>query len=143
MLQPSGRWRPSAWPPGADLARSNSGTRSTSVRSSSTTTGRGKAGRVGRAPATDEANLGRDPLVLPHDIAPLPHLFRILWLFWQMQDRMPEGRAWIEELLLRADALDDRGHAELLFIWAITATEVGDDDAALAALDAIAVRGRR
>jgi len=29
---------------------------------------------------------------LTHDIAPLPHIFRILWLFWQMRGRMPEGR---------------------------------------------------
>ena len=33
---------------------------------------------------------------LTNDITPLPHIFRILWLFWQMQGRMPEGRAWIE-----------------------------------------------
>ncbi len=32
-----------------------------------------------------------------HDIAPLPHIFRILWLFWQMHDRMSEGQAWIED----------------------------------------------
>src|SRR3712207_6917605 len=43
-----------------------------------------------------------------HDVAPLPHLFRILWLFWQMHGRMPEGRAWIHEVQRRADALDDR-----------------------------------
>ena len=35
---------------------------------------------------------------LAHDIAPLPHMFRILWLFWQMRGRMPEGRAWIDEV---------------------------------------------
>ena len=54
-----------------------------------------------------------------------------------MRDRMPEGRAWIEELLLRADALDDRAQAELLLISAVTAGEVGDDDGALAALEAM------
>ena len=74
---------------------------------------------------------------LTHDIAPLPHIFRILWLFWQMRDRMPEGRAWIDELLLRADALDDRAQAELLFTSAVTAVEVGDDDSALAAVEGI------
>ena len=36
-----------------------------------------------------------------HDITPLPHIFRVLWLFWQMRDRMPEGRAWIDELRLQ------------------------------------------
>ena len=70
-----------------------------------------------------------------HDIAPLPHLFLILWLFWQMRDRMPEGRAWIQELLLRADELEDRAHAQVLLISAVTAVEVGDDDGAQAAVE--------
>jgi predicted ATPase len=74
---------------------------------------------------------------LTHDIARLPHIFRILWLFWQMRGRMPEGRAWIDEVQLRADALDDRARAELLFTSAITAVEVGDDDSALAAVDGL------
>jgi predicted ATPase len=72
-----------------------------------------------------------------HDIAPLPHIFRILWLFWQMRGRMPEGRAWIDELRLRADALNDRAQAELLLTSAVTAVEVGDDDAALAAVEGL------
>ena len=74
---------------------------------------------------------------LAHDIAPLPHIFRILWLFWQMRGRMPEGRAWIDEVQRRADALDDRARAELLFTSAVTAVEVGDDDSALAAVDGL------
>ena len=78
-----------------------------------------------------------------HDPTPLPHIFRVLWLFWQMHDRMPEGRAWIDELRLRADTLDDRARAEVLFTWAVTAAEVGDDDSALAAVDEIKqVEGR-
>jgi predicted ATPase len=87
---------------------------------------------------TDEENL-RIAIrwFFSHDIAPLPHIFRILWLFWQMLDRMPEGRAWIDELRLRADALDDRAQAELLLTSAVTAAEVGDDDSALAAVEAI------
>jgi tetratricopeptide (TPR) repeat protein len=72
-----------------------------------------------------------------HDIAPLPHIFLILWLFWQLRDGMPEGRAWIQELLLRADALEDRAQAELLLISAVTAVEVGDDDSAQAAVEGI------
>ena len=40
-----------------------------------------------------------------HDITPLPHIFRVLWLFWQMRDRMPEGRAWIDEFRLKADTI--------------------------------------
>ncbi|TMA23558.1 MAG: DUF4062 domain-containing protein [Deltaproteobacteria bacterium] len=72
-----------------------------------------------------------------HDIAPLPHIFRILWLFWQMRDRMPEGRAWMQELRLRTDELNDRGQTELLLISAVTAVEVGDDDGALVALEGL------
>ncbi|MGY1603989.1 DUF4062 domain-containing protein [Geodermatophilus sp. SYSU D00815] len=72
---------------------------------------------------------------LAHDVAALPHVFRVLWLFWQMRGRMPEGRGWIHEARLRADALDDRSRAELLFTSAVTAVEVGDDDSALAAVD--------
>jgi predicted ATPase len=74
---------------------------------------------------------------LAHDIAPLPHMFRILWLFWQMRGRMPEGRAWIDEVQHRAGALDDRARAELLFTSAVTAVEVGDDESALAAVDGL------
>jgi ATP/maltotriose-dependent transcriptional regulator MalT len=64
-------------------------------------------------------------------------MFRILWLFWQMRGRMPEGRAWIDEVQHRAGALDDRARAELLFTSAVTAVEVGDDESALAAVDGL------
>jgi predicted ATPase len=74
---------------------------------------------------------------LTHDIAPLPHIFRILWLFWQMRGRMPEGRAWIDEVQVQADTLDDRARAELLVTSAVTAVEVGDDDSSLAAVDGL------
>ena len=72
-----------------------------------------------------------------HDITPLPHMFRVLWLFWQIRDRMTEGRAWIDELRPRADSLDEHARAEVLFTWAVTAVEVGDDAVALDAVDAI------
>lgn len=87
---------------------------------------------------TDEENL-RVAIrwFLTHDIAPLPHIFRILWLFWQMRGRMPEGRAWIDEVQPRAGALDDHAQAELLFTSAVTAVEVGDDDSALATVDGL------
>ena len=74
---------------------------------------------------------------LTNDITPLPHMFRILWLYWQMRGRMPEGRAWIDEVQRRADALDDRAQAELLFTSAVTAVEVGDDESALAAVEGL------
>jgi predicted ATPase len=74
-----------------------------------------------------------------HDITALPHLFRVLWLFWQMGDRMPEGHQWIEQLRVRIDELSADAQAELLFNAAVTAVEVGDDDGALAAVEAIRV----
>lgn len=70
-----------------------------------------------------------------HDVTPLPHLFRVLWLFWQMRDRMPEGQAWVEELRSAADPLDEQARAELLLISAVTAVEVGDDDRAFSTVD--------
>src|SRR5256885_7292499 len=54
-----------------------------------------------------------------------------------MRDRMPEGRVWIQELRLRAGELNDRAKTELLLISAVTGVEVGDDDAALVALDGL------
>jgi predicted ATPase len=87
---------------------------------------------------TEEGNLGvAIRWFFDHDIAPLPHMLLVLcqnnWLFWEMRDRMHEGRAWIQELLLRADALSDRARAEVLLIATATAVEVGDDDSAVAA----------
>ena len=69
-----------------------------------------------------------------HDITPLPHMFRVLWLFWQMRDRMTEGQAWVDELRPRAGSLDDHQRAEVLFTAAVTAVEIGDDARALAAI---------
>ncbi len=72
-----------------------------------------------------------------HDITPLPHIFRVLYPFWQMRDRMTEGRAWIEELRPQADSLGEHARSEVLFTSAVTAVEVGDDAGALAAIEAI------
>ncbi len=70
---------------------------------------------------------------LAHDPGPLPHLFRVLWLFWELRDDLGEVRAWVEQLLPTADTLDPQARAELLWTAAVTAVEVGDDPAALAA----------
>jgi predicted ATPase len=70
---------------------------------------------------------------LAHDPEPLPHLFRVLWLFWELRDNLGEVRAWVEQLLPTADTLDPQTRAELLWTAAVTAVEVGDDPAALAA----------
>src|SRR5690606_10746107 len=68
-----------------------------------------------------------------NDIAALPHLFRLLWRFWMLRDRMAEGRAWVDELRARESSLDDVGRAELWLTSATAASEVGDDDGAAAA----------
>jgi len=70
---------------------------------------------------------------LAHDPQPLPHLFRVLWLFWELEDHLGEVRPWIDQLLPTADTLDPRARAELLWTAAVTAVQMGDDPAALAA----------
>jgi ATP/maltotriose-dependent transcriptional regulator MalT len=68
-----------------------------------------------------------------HDTHPLPHMFRVLWWFWQLNDRMREGRAWLEELLPRADELNEQEQIDLYLTAAVTGIEVGDDDGSLSA----------
>jgi predicted ATPase len=92
---------------------------------------------------TDEDNLrAAIRWFFAHDIARLPHLFRALWLYWQVYDRMSEARHLAGELqrVVRPGDLDERAETELLFTIAVTSTEVGDDQAALDAVDAIAQR---
>jgi predicted ATPase/class 3 adenylate cyclase len=72
---------------------------------------------------------------LAHDPGPLPHLFRVLWMFWEARDHLGEARAWVERLLPAADALDLQARAELAWTALVTADEVGDDQAVLAARD--------
>ena len=82
----------------------------------------------------DEGNVRRAVRwFFDHDVSPLPHMFRILWWFWQLRDRMPEGQAWIEELEQHVDSFDDVGRLEVFLTAAVTAIEVGDDQGALAA----------
>jgi predicted ATPase len=75
---------------------------------------------------------------LAHDRGPLPHLFRVLWLFWELRDHLGEARAWVDQLLPTADSLDPQARAELLWTALVTALEVGDDQAALAASQRLA-----
>jgi predicted ATPase/class 3 adenylate cyclase len=70
---------------------------------------------------------------LAHDPTPLPHLFRVLWLFWSARDHLGEARAWVDQLLPAAGALDAQARAELAWTALVTADEVGDDQAVLAA----------
>ena len=75
---------------------------------------------------------------LDHDTEPLPHLFRVLWLFWEVRDHLGEARAWVGQLLSAAGSLHPVARAELLWTAAATGVEVGDDQAALAAGERLA-----
>jgi tetratricopeptide (TPR) repeat protein len=70
---------------------------------------------------------------LAGDRGPLPHLFRLLWLFWSLRDLEREARAWVEPLLPALGALDPQARAELAWVAAVTAVDTGDDAASLAA----------
>jgi predicted ATPase len=70
---------------------------------------------------------------LAHDPTPLPHLFRVLWPFWYLRDRQAAARPWVEELLPAAATFSLEARAELEWTATVTANEVGDDPAALAA----------
>ncbi len=70
---------------------------------------------------------------LGNDPAPLPHLFRVLWSFWFLREHMTEARGWVDQLLPTAGSLGPQARAELMWTAAVTANEVGDDVAALAA----------
>jgi len=75
---------------------------------------------------------------LAHDRGPLPHLFRVLWLFWTQQDLGREAWSWAEQLLPAAGTLDPQARAELAFAAAVLAVDIGDDAAALAARQRLA-----
>jgi predicted ATPase/class 3 adenylate cyclase len=76
---------------------------------------------------------------LANDRAPLPRLFRVLWMYWGLRDHLGEARAWVDQLLPTADSLDPQAQAELLWTTLVTALEVvGDDAAALAASQRLA-----
>jgi predicted ATPase len=75
---------------------------------------------------------------LANDRGPLPHLFRILLLFWFLQDHMGEAHVWVDQLLPAADSLDPQARAELLWTALVTATDMGDDAAALSARQRLA-----
>jgi hypothetical protein len=70
---------------------------------------------------------------LAHDRGPLPHLFRVLWLFWTREDLEREAWSWAEQLLPAAGTLDPQARAELAWAAAVLAVDAGDDAAALLA----------
>jgi len=75
---------------------------------------------------------------LDHDRAPLPHVFWVLWLFWELRDHLGEAREWVAQLMPAAASLDRQARAELLWTAVATANEVRDDAAALAASQRLA-----
>jgi predicted ATPase len=63
----------------------------------------------------------------------LPHLFRVLWMFWGLRDHLGEAGSWIDQLLPTSDSLEPHAQAELLWTAVVTALEVvGEDHATLA-----------
>jgi predicted ATPase len=64
---------------------------------------------------------------LEHDTAPLPHLFRVLSLFWLLRDHLGEAREWVDQMLPGTASLDPEARAELLWTAGIITTDVGDD----------------
>lgn len=75
---------------------------------------------------------------LDNDTRPLPHLFRVLWLFWFLRDHLGEASTWIGRLLPRADSFDLQNQIELATAAAATGLEVGDDHMALTAGERLA-----
>jgi predicted ATPase len=73
-----------------------------------------------------------------HDSATLPHLLRILYPFWSLQDHMATVSSWINQLLPQSDTFDLQARAELMWMASVTAVEVSDNAAALAASERLA-----
>lgn len=69
---------------------------------------------------------------LAHDRTPLPHLFAVLTLFWELRDPIGDRRPWIGALLPDADSLDLHPRAELLWAAVLSALDAGADREALA-----------
>ena len=44
----------------------------------------------------DRTGLGPRLWYLTHDRAPLPHLFRVLWMYWGLRDHLGEARTWVD-----------------------------------------------
>ena len=70
---------------------------------------------------------------LARDPGPLPHLFRVLWLFWGLHDHFGEARGWVDQLMPGVDSWEPYAQAELWWAAATIAVEVVGHDQALAA----------
>jgi len=69
---------------------------------------------------------------LAHDRRPLPHLLRVLWLFWGLRDHFGEARGWVDQLMPEVDSWEPEAQAELWWTAATIAVEVVGQDQALA-----------
>jgi hypothetical protein len=70
---------------------------------------------------------------LAHDRAPLPHLLRVLWLFWGLRDHLGEARGRVDQLMPTVEEREPYAQAELWRLAATIAVEVVGQDQALAA----------
>jgi predicted ATPase len=76
---------------------------------------------------------------LAHDPGPLPHLFRVLWIFWSLRrGDLAEVQAWVGQLLPTVGSLDPQAQAELLSTAVAAANLLGDRSAAVAASQRLA-----
>ena len=127
--RPSARSSPSGWRPGPTPPRSRAATPTTTGRWPSRPTGRCAAPASASGAERLEAEAGNLAAAvrwyLAHDTGPLPHLFRVLWLFWFLRDHLGEARAWVEQLLPTAGSLDPQARAELLWTAAATGRRGG------------------
>jgi tetratricopeptide (TPR) repeat protein len=62
----------------------------------------------------------------------------MLAVFWTLRDHLAQARSWVDQLVPVAGSLDARSRAELQWTAALTALEVGDDDAAVSAHQGLA-----
>ncbi len=131
--------RLAARPDAAEIQRRHAGYyRTLAERADRPLRGAGQLEWCGRLEA-EEGNLAAAVRwYLGHDPGPLPHLFRVLWLFWFLRDHLGEAHSWVGQLVPTAESFDLQGRAELAWTAAATGLEVGDDKAALAARERLA-----
>jgi len=76
---------------------------------------------------------------LAHDPGPLPHMFRVLWIFWSLRGGdLAEIQAWVGQLLPTVGSLDPQAQAELLSTAVAAANLLGDRSAGVAASQRLA-----
>ena len=75
---------------------------------------------------------------LAHDPGPLPHLFRVLWLFWLQRDLEGQARSWVEQFRPPPARWTCRPAPSWRWVAAVIAVHTGDDTAALAARQRLA-----